>query len=148
MNGLDRDMEMPQPPDEPKEQGELCSKELLGDGTKLYHRTMAECASMDDGGELMRQVWSPTPWMIDVDVGIENDERRREIRNWCNRNLGDETTPYGEHRRGGAWNEGHVTIMGKTWYGFKTREMMERFQQRFQSPNAPDQRPQTLGHHE
>lgn len=30
MNGLDRDMEMPQPPDEPKEQGELRSKELLG----------------------------------------------------------------------------------------------------------------------
>ena len=117
-------------------------KELLGDGTELYQRTMAEWASEDDGGELMRQVWSPTPWMISVDVGIGNDERRREIRNWCNRNLGNETIPYGAHRQGGAWNEGSVTIIGKTWYGFKTKEMMERFQQRFPSPNDRTERPE------
>lgn len=90
--------------------GVFASKDLLGDCTELYQRAINEC--LPEHKELMVQVWSPTPWMLDVSVGSA-EERRREIRNWCNRNLGTESSPI--HGNDGNWHEGGVTNQGKTW---------------------------------
>ena len=55
MNGLDRDMEMPQPPDEPKEQGELRSKELLAELDGLYKRFKGLQHTATWGGSFERE---------------------------------------------------------------------------------------------
>lgn len=105
------------------------SSAWLGVGSELYRRALTEC--LPEHQELMAEVWSPTPWMLDVNVGGE--ERRREIRNWCNRNLGPESSPI--HGNEGDWHEGNVTMHGRTWYGFKTEAMAKRFEAQFNSPN-------------
>ncbi len=101
----------------------------LANGSALFLRVMREAAADKDRerGELMHKVWSPTPWMVDVhDAG-----REREIRNWCNRNLGRESSPIHGHE--GLWHQGNVTMHGHTWYGFATEEMMTRFTLNFPS---------------
>ena len=96
-------------------------------GTSLYQRTMTAADNDEDRdrGELMRMVWSSTPWMVDVcDDGIE-----REIRQFCNSKFGRESSPI--HRQAGVWRRGNVTMHWKTWYGFATKEIMEAFVQLF-----------------
>lgn len=102
-------------------------------GTELYRRTM-EYADKDEHrkkGELMRKVWTPTPWMVDVFTGGYNSGRDREfaIREWCREHLGPEADPI----RGteGTWQRGGVTINGYTWMGFATKEIMEQFCKRW-----------------
>jgi hypothetical protein len=114
--------------------GVFASKDLLGDGNALYQRACNEC--LPEHRELMVEVWSPTPWMLDVNVG-SGEDRRREIRHWCNRNLGHESSPIHGHE--GDWHEGNVTMHGRTWYGFKTEAMMKRFEAQFPSPNDQGQ---------
>jgi hypothetical protein len=123
------------------ESDDIRSTDLLGDGTDLYRKTMSEDYGDPKLLELQRKVWSPTPWMIDVYEGDGRD-KEREIRNWCLRNLGTESSPIhdrdiGEvyaHER--VWHRGNVTMHGWTWYGFKTEAMMKRFQEAWPSPNG------------
>ena len=116
--------------------GAVHSKDLLGDCTELYQRALRECAP--EHRDLMEEVWSPTPWMMDVNVG-SGEDRRREIRHWCNRNLGPESSPI--HGKEGDWHEGNVTMHGRTWYGFKSAAMMKRFDAQFHSPNEKAEPP-------
>lgn len=75
--------------------------------------------------EILEKVWTPTPWMVNV----EDKDREIEINNWCNRNLGRESSPI--HNKNGLWHKGNVTMYGKTWYGFATEEIMGRFVEEF-----------------
>lgn len=92
-------------------------------GTPLFRKTMAEADADSDRnrGELMRMVWEPTPWMVDV----FDDGREREIRIWCNHHIGPESSPI--HRQTGLWHRGNVTMFGFTWYGFATANLMTKF---------------------
>ncbi|WP_375191855.1 hypothetical protein [Marinobacter sp.] len=89
-------------------------------GSDLYQRQIAEC-----GDELMHKVWDGTPWMIDAYTGSHEDERHFEIMEWCHDNFGPEAWPI--HGKPGQWHSGGATVMGWTWIGFATKEMMEQF---------------------
>ncbi len=95
--------------------------------TELYRKTMQLGEDFKDPkmGELMKEVWGPTPWMIVV----VTTGREQEIQHWCYQNFGPESSPI--HRREGSWHRANVTMHGRTWYGFKTEELMKRFQARF-----------------
>jgi hypothetical protein len=94
-------------------------------GTELYRRSMAQYTP--ELSDLMLKVWSPTPWMVDVIT----DGREQEIWQWCYRAFGPESSPI--HGKVGNWHRANVTIHGKTWFGFKTEAMMQRFQEQFPS---------------
>jgi hypothetical protein len=101
--------------------------------TKLFQNMIAYDY---ENAELMRAVWTPTPWMVDVhDRGWDEDHGRslHEIFEWCNLNLGTRYDYWS--RRDGRWQRGNVTICGWTWYGFATEEMMRRFCERFETRN-------------
>jgi len=98
------------------------SEPIPCDGTDLYRRTMAADYGDAERNELMKSEWTPTPWMIDAQVG----DNREEIRSWCYRNLGGESSPM--HRHLGAWKQASVTLHGKSWFGFRTKAIMERFE--------------------
>ena len=78
---------------------------------------------------LMRKVWGGTPWMIDVVTGNIDSDRYQEMRDWCNVQFGRESWPL--HGRFGNWQFGGATVMGSTWIGFATEEMMKRFEERW-----------------
>ncbi|WP_278366920.1 hypothetical protein [Marinobacter salarius] len=92
------------------------------DCSELYQRQIAEC---DD--KLMHKVWDGTPWMIDAYTGgmARGDERYREIMEWCRDQFGPEAWPI--HGKPGDWHCGGATVMGWTWLGFATKEMMDKF---------------------
>ena len=98
-------------------------------GTELFHRAID--LSMYDGdqerADLMREVWTPTPWVTDVYTGGLSHEFRREmeIREWCEERFGQEAFVIGG--RLGSWQRGSVTINGWSWMGFATEAMMSEF---------------------
>ena len=100
--------------------------------TELYQRTITYDYGDEDRRALMEEVWSGTPWMLNVFTGSCNEDRDLEIRDWCHEHLGDEAWPI--HGRPGAWQRGGATIYGWTWYGFAKEEDMLRFQEAFPSP--------------
>ena len=94
--------------------------------TPLYERVCARAA--DDDNELMREVWDPTPWMIEVFLGkwekpVYVDEQA--IREWCCEHFGEEGSPI--HERDGSWYTGGVIINGWCRFGFDTEEHMRQF---------------------
>jgi len=89
-------------------------------GTELYERAITDCRP--EHRELMVEVWSPTPWMIDV----VTKDREQALWHWCYRNFGPESSPI--HHNQGNWMRGNVTISGKTWFGFSTEKLMRRFE--------------------
>jgi hypothetical protein len=99
--------------------------------TALYQRMASDNYNGDrQMKDLMLKVWSPTPWMLDVPDSVDGaDNLRHFINNWCNQNLGRESYPL--HGIEGNWHRGGVTINGLTWYGFKTKEIMEKFRIHF-----------------
>ena len=121
----------------------------MADGTDLYRRTLAYDYGDDERNELMREVWSPTPWMIDVNTGRCGEDLDREIRFWCHDTFGEECWPI--HGRPGVWQRGSATVFGSTWYGFATEEMMHQFLARWPQetaddcPHQPPQRPERRG---
>ena len=106
----------------------FASKDLLGEGTALYQRAQNEC--LPEHRELMVKVWSPTPWMLDV----VTEGREDEIWQWCYRHFGNESSPI--HGKDGTWHRANVTMDGRTWFGFKSKMMLELFEAHFPSPNA------------
>ena len=101
----------------------------MSDGTALYRQAID--SAMYDGdeerAELMRKVWEPTPWIVDVWTGGFAQEfgREQEIREWCTEHFGPECFVIGG--RDGKWQRGSATINGMTWMGFATEEMMNEF---------------------
>ena len=77
--------------------------------------------------DLMRKVWAPTPWVVDVYTGGFKEEFGREmrIRKWCADRFGQEAFVIGGVD--GSWQRGSATINGRTWMGFATEAMMNDF---------------------
>lgn len=91
------------------------------EGSALYQRQIET-----SGDELMHTVWDGTPWMVDVYTGsIQNGGRYGEIMQWCRDEFGAEAWPI--HGKPGSWYSGGATVMGWTWMGFATCEMMQKF---------------------
>ncbi len=95
-------------------------------GTSLYrdHVLNYDYGSRE-ANELMKMVWSATPWMLEVNTESVCDPRYDEIAEWCRETLGREASPI--HGIDGHWQRGRVTVDGWTWYGFATEEMMRQF---------------------
>lgn len=111
-------------------------------GTDLYHRVMEFSVKEDrDGGELTRQVWSGTPWMVSVFTGgldaSDPTSRYRDIREWLYREMGDGSYPFEDAPRYGRYWVGLATVVGWTWIGFAERADMDRFVAAFPSPPQP-----------
>ena len=106
---------------------DVASGAVLGDGNDLYRRAIKECRV--EHQELMTEIWSPTPWMLDV----LTTDREQEIIRWCNQHFGNESSPINEKE--GTWHRGSVTMDGWTWFGFKSKMMLELFEAHFHSPN-------------
>ncbi len=99
-------------------------------GTELFHRTMEWADKHDERGDLMRKVWQGTPWIVDAYTGsIGNHGRYREIMDWCRERFGPESSPI--HGNPGQWRSGSATVIGYTWMGFATKEMMDEFMQQW-----------------
>ncbi len=95
-------------------------------GSELYTRMVLRADKDGKHDELMHTVWDNTPWMVEAYTGsIDNFGRYREIMNWCRENFGEEAWPI--HGKSGDWHCGGATVMGWTWIGFKTEEMMLKF---------------------
>jgi len=92
-------------------------------GSAFFHRAMPVC------DELLKKVWSGTPWMIAVHTGSPGSLQWEEITNWCKKKFGAEAWPI--HGKIGNWYCGGATIHGFTWLGFATEEMMKAYEDRF-----------------
>jgi len=102
-------------------------------GSELYQRVITYFDKDEERDELSREVWSGTPWMVDAYTGkIENFGRYREIMDWCREQFGPEAWPI--HGKPGSWHCGGATVMGWTWMGFATEDMMNQFIERWPSP--------------
>ncbi|MGL3208729.1 hypothetical protein [Bradyrhizobium sp. BR 1433] len=106
-------------------------------GTPLFQRTIAFDYGTADRGEIMREVWTPTPWMIDVWVGHYREGREDEILRWCYQQFGQMSSPI--HGLAGSWHRGSATIAGWTWFGFADEATLQRFQQRWPTPEGIEQ---------
>lgn len=101
----------------------------MTDGTDLYQRTLAFDYADKERADLMRKVWSVTPFMVDCLTGGPNDDSFRRIMQWCRDNIGAEAWPI--HGREGEWQSGSATVFGWTWMGFRTEEQLDRFRVAF-----------------
>ena len=61
--------------------------------TDLFHRTLAYNYGDDERSDLMRKVWSVTPFMVDCQTGSPDDDAYRRIMQWCRDNIGPEAWP-------------------------------------------------------
>lgn len=96
-------------------------------GNELYQRMLKYSEDHSDGGLLMRQIWTPTPFMLDVNVG--DDHKEREILEWCFEVMGSESSPL--HEMDGCWRRGNARVYGWVWFGFETAELLSKFQRRW-----------------
>ncbi len=89
-------------------------------GSDLYQRQIAHC-----NDALMHQVWDATPWMVAAFTGSPDDDRSREIMEWCRDEFGPEAWPI--HDKPGDWHSGGAIIDGWAWMGFSTQEQIDTF---------------------
>jgi hypothetical protein len=97
--------------------------------TPLYKRMLALSMDDPDGGELMRKVWDPTPYMIDVRDFEPNSKEWFDFLRWALEELGEESSPI--HDQAGVWRRGNATLFGWTWYGFAAQHLMDKFMRRY-----------------
>ena len=76
--------------------------------------------------ELMETIWNLTPWMIGVFTGPTLGQRSRDIKAWCREHFGPESNP--TQNLPGNWKRGWSTADGLIKYGFKSKELMDKFQ--------------------
>jgi len=100
--------------------------------TDLFDRTLARTTGDAETDALMRKVWTPTPWMIDVYTGSCDEPRQRAILHWCYATLGEQASPI--HRRTGNWQRGCATVFGWTWFGFASEALMRQFVETWPTP--------------
>lgn len=105
--------------------------------TPLFKRIVTFAYEDTERGELMRKVWSATPYVIDCYTGTFGCHRENQMRHWLNENFGDEARPI--HERAGRWQFGSATVYGWTWLGFSTEGELNEFLSHFPSA-AKDER--------
>lgn len=103
--------------------------------TALYERMLAFNYEDDERAALMRKVWDGFPWMVDAYTGgyAKDREREHDILMWCHEHIGEQASPI--HDRPGNWLRGSATIHGWTWMGFATQADMNRFLERWPTPD-------------
>ncbi len=97
-------------------------------GNDLYREIIGFGYGNPEHARLVLEVWSPTPWVLNVHIG----DRRREIEEWCVAKWGRESSPI--HNQAGLWHCGGVTVHGWNWIGFKTESIMRQFEEQWPSP--------------
>ncbi len=106
--------------------------------TPLFERTMAYDHGDAERNELMRKVWTPTPWMVAAYTGGGRDRaRQREMLMWCYDEIGEMASPI--HDKPGRWQCGCATVHGWTWFGFATETDMQAFIARWPAPEGAGQ---------
>lgn len=90
-------------------------------GTDTYRRLITIPSAKD----LMREAWSPTPWIINVYTDRVMSDDYCRMRQWCIDHFGQEADPL--QGIDGTWQMGTATVHGWTLYGFADRGLMERF---------------------
>jgi hypothetical protein len=107
----------------------------MSGGTDLYRRMLAFNYDDQERSDLMRKVWSPTPWMVNVFDGGWSRGRDRcfNIGEWCAEHFGPQGWPI--HGKPGRWYRGNATVHGWTWYGFASESDMNAFMAAW--PNPP-----------
>jgi len=99
--------------------------------TEIYKRIIKHARGKHDKDRLAltHKVWDPTPYVINVYTGERNETGEGmdeyELKEYCRKNFGKESWPI--HEKLGDWYRGGATVNGWTWFGFKTKEMMEKF---------------------
>lgn len=94
-------------------------------GTELFESVVSYDYGDFGRSELMREVWSVTPWMVNFYIGRHSEARDIEVRAWCVEHFGPEALPI--HGRPGNWQRGNATINGWTWMGFASEDMLVSF---------------------
>lgn len=92
--------------------------------TELYERNIVN--NQGPHKELLLEVWSKTPWMIDVFTDHVDSDQYRDMKEWCQKHFGNEARPL--HGKSGRWLRGLATVHGFTWFGFSTEAEMTQFQ--------------------
>ena len=100
--------------------------------TELHQRVMTYDYKNEKTTELMRFVWQGFPWMVDAFTGSMMSDRDHEMREWLEKQLGQEASP--THGIEGRWQRGGATIYGWTWIGFVEEADMLAFQEQWQDP--------------
>ena len=101
---------------------------IVDQGTPLYDEVRA------GDSKILAEVWSVTPWMVNIYTGRALDFRMLEMIDWCLEKYGREAWPI--HDRPGAWQRGS-SINGYSWWGFDDAEKLKTFEAAF--PNHPTQ---------
>lgn len=109
----------------------------LTKGTDLFDRMLAFNYEDAERADLMRKVWTQTPFMADVLTGTVCDDTYNVMQGWCYEHIGPPCRPIHGHE--GDWQFGGVTIHGWTWIGFATQEQLDAFLAAFPGRLALDQ---------
>lgn len=107
-------------------------KMAKAEGSDLFVQMQTFDYGDDERRDLMIEVWSPTPWIVDAFSDSVNSVTERAMLDWCRAAFGDEAWPI--HGRPGEWQRGSATIHGWTWFGFRTEGQMNQFNERFPTP--------------
>lgn len=102
-----------------------------GTMTELYKKMIEHEYQDQETRDLMQKVWQDTPFMVNIFTGPFENDRRREMEDWCRENFGQENLAIWGKK--GNWQLGSVTIFGWNWAGFATQEQMEKFLARWES---------------
>lgn len=102
--------------------------------TRLYQQILAFNYGDTERSDLMKEVWQGTPWMLDAYTGHMGDSRERDMLHWCYDTFGEQAFPI--HGRPGVWQRGGATIHGWTWFGFSNESDMQRFKERWPTPEG------------
>lgn len=101
--------------------------------TDLYRRILAFDFGDAERSTLMRKVWQPTPFVVDVWTDGVNSTRYRDLLQWCFDELGAPCAVI--HGCSGRWQLGGATVHGWTWFGFAEEADMVRFLARWPAPD-------------
>ncbi|MGJ4888897.1 hypothetical protein ACQR1Y_11925 [Bradyrhizobium sp. HKCCYLRH3099] len=110
--------------------------------TDLFRRTMAFNSGDAERDALMREVWTPVPWMVEVYTGRCGEVRENNILHWCYDAFGEQASPI--HGRSGDWQRGHATVNGWTWFGFSSEALMQQFLGAWPQPDRVGAAPANL----
>lgn len=100
-------------------------------GTELFREIVSYDYGILGRREIMVEVWSVTPWVINCYTGSIGSAERNEIRDWCLESFGPEAMPI--HGKAGNWQFGNVTINGWQWIGFADEDMLFAFLRKWEN---------------
>ncbi|MGJ4893732.1 hypothetical protein ACQR2B_06830 [Bradyrhizobium oligotrophicum] len=108
-------------------------------GTDLFRRAMAFDYGDAERSAIMREVWTPTPWMVEAYTGRCDEIREHNIIHWCHDAFGQAASPI--HGRTGDWQRGCATVHGWTWFGFSSEALMRQFLGAWPQPDSIGEAP-------